>query len=284
MEVGDPFADALIHHLEAKHSSLCAEAAYLAEDTDANGSALALAAARSESERAAAAAAVAKAALLRFENAASGPGAVLGREEVGRLLALRGLPCSYEDVTTVMGLMGTNAEHEVTKEAYLPLHSALIRAARSASAAACGGPEAPAFGSARSWLWEAKMAEIFAGERRHVAVALSERRAGWEPARDEALRLARARAQLHSVPSSPRPPPSALPSLPLGPELASVLLRGRVSDQKVLEIKRLTRSSIWLFSSSTFRASRMGWTFPASAPFLSTSRGLRFFLVAAIGL
>ena len=242
---------------ESMIDSLRAEAASLAEQAAAKAAALAAAAARYDSLRATAVANVAAAADLRFKEIAGESARSLGREEVRAILALRGLPCYPSDVDVAMALMGANADALVAKEAYLPLHSALVKAGRSTSLALPGqsGPPptstlADAFD--RGPLWEAKLREIASAEKRHVVLMKSERLFGWEPARDDALEKALEKVRC-ALPAPPSPLPGERPHL--DPVRSSRLLGGRCGPDDVANIKRLAKSSVWLFSSSTFKAS-----------------------------
>ena len=84
-------------------------------------------------------------------------------------------------------------------------------------------------------------------EQRHAKEIAHERKHFWEPTRDAALAsILEGKGGDASL---------ALPRPPLDATLSSRLLRGEATAADVATIKRLTRSSIWLFSSSTFKAS-----------------------------
>ena len=81
--------------------------------------------------------------------------------------------------------------------------------------------------------------------------AVKRERGQWEPARDAALAAAAAAsrgARAGALASSP-------PRATLDAALSGRLLGGTAAAADVASIRRLTKSSIWLFSSSTFRVS-----------------------------
>ena len=83
---------------------------------------------------------------------------------------------------------------------------------------------------------EQSRAEEIARERKHF----------WEPIRDAALA---------ALPSRPCGTAGTGVHLQLDAPLPGRLLHGEATAADVADIRRLTRSSIWLFSSSTFRVS-----------------------------
>ena len=120
-----------------------------------------------------------------------------------------------------------------------PAHACHAPPAASGAHPVPSDPEAPPLSP--------ELAKIAAEELLRFDAMKKEALEGWGPARDAALAaLPEGKGSGTSL---------ALPRPPLDATLSSRLLRGEATAADVASIRRLTRSSIWLFSSSTFKAS-----------------------------
>ena len=120
-----------------------------------------------------------------------------------------------------------------------PAHACHALPAASGAHPVPSDPEAPPLSP--------ELAKIAAEELLRFDAIKNEALEGWGPARDAALAALRGSKGHETSLAFPRPS--------LDVSLSSRLLRGEVSAADVAAIRRLTRSSIWLHVSSTFRVS-----------------------------
>ena len=110
-----------------------------------------------------------------------------------------------------------------------------------------GGAAAESLGLRAFLARHASLAPAIAGVELGHLEAVKRERERWVPARDAA-----------ALPPGAVASAQSLPRQPLDASLTGRLLTGWATSGDAATIRRLTRSSIWLFSSITFRASRMG--------------------------